>query len=46
MKHTLIYSCLVVNFEDMGTKWTKAPNLVKLFFSTYIQSDFSAGAIT
>ena len=27
--------CLVVNFEDMGTKRTKAPKLVQLFFSIY-----------
>ena len=34
--YNLQSSCLVVNFEDMETKQTKAPNLVQLFFSMYI----------
>ena len=35
MAASYIVYCLVVDFEDMGTKWTKAPNLVQLFFTAY-----------
>ena len=30
--YNLQSSCLVVNFEDMETKQTKAPNLVQLLY--------------
>ena len=32
---TPLSSCIAVNFEDIGTKQTKAPNLMQLFFSIY-----------